>query len=198
VIAEDLGTIGENVRKALSRFRMFSYRLFYFERNYPDPSFLSPEKYPEMALCAVTTHDLPTLSGYWTGRDIEVRRETGKHPDNEQCLQQTRERDKSLILAALKSEGVLPDEYPFDTAMSSEMTPELCVAIYEYLARTPCRLMLVSLDDIIGSLNQQNLPGTIDSHPNWIQKTTLTLEDILEDNRFCELSRMLSREGYFR
>lgn len=200
VIAEDLGTIGENVREALSRFRMFSYRLFYFERNYPDPSFLSPRKYPEMALCAVTTHDLPTLSGYWTGRDIEVRRETAKYADNEQWLQQTldRERDKSLILAALKSEGILHDEYPFDTAMSSEMTPELCVAIYEYLARTPCRLMLVSLDDIIGSLNQQNLPGTIDSHPNWIQKTTLTLEDILEDNRFGELSRMLSREGYFR
>jgi len=199
VIAEDLGTIGENVREELRRFGMFSYRLFYFERNYPDPSFLTPDKYPDTALCAVTTHDLPTLSGYWKGRDIEVRKETGKYADENQWLQQRRERerDKGLILAALKSQGILPDEYPSDPSMVPEMNPELCMAIYEYLARTPCRLMLVSLDDVIGALNQQNMPGTIDSHPNWIQKTPLTLEEMMKDRRFFELSDMLTRGGYF-
>ena len=194
VIAEDLGTIGDNVREALKRFRMLSYRLFYFERNYPNPSFLPPDKYPATALCAVTTHDLPTLYGYWKGRDIEVRRNLGKF-DEAQWKQQVhdRERDKGLILKALKSQGILPDDFPSDPALVEEMTPELCLAIYQYLSLAPCKLLLVSLDDIIGTLNQQNMPGTVDTHPNWMQKTPLTLEEIMRDRRFAGLSEVLNR-----
>jgi 4-alpha-glucanotransferase len=94
VIAEDLGTIGENVRETLKKFQMLSYRLFYFERNYPDPSFLPPEKYSDMALCAVTTHDLPTLYGYWKGRDIEVRRSVGKYLNDDQWGRQVLDRER--------------------------------------------------------------------------------------------------------
>lgn len=195
VIAEDLGTIGDNVREALKRFWMLSYRLLYFERNYPDPSFLPPERYPLMALCAVTTHDLPTIYGYWKGRDIERRRAIGKYPDdtlwNKQV--QERERDKKLILATLKSQGIIPDDYPSDPSDIPEMTPELCSAIYHYLALTPCKLLLASLDDVIGALDQQNMPGTVDSHPNWLQKTRPGLEQIVKDKRFIELSGILNK-----
>jgi 4-alpha-glucanotransferase len=194
VIAEDLGTMGDNVREALQRYQMLSYRLFYFERNYPDPSFLSPEKYPEMALCAVTTHDLPTIYGYWAGRDIEVRKQMGKYCDESLWRQQVndRERDKGLILTALKSQGIMPD-FPSDPVSIPEMTPELCLAIYRYLALTPCKLLLVSLDDIIGTLNQQNMPGTVDTYPNWVQKTPMTLDEIISDKRFTDLSVTLRR-----
>jgi len=193
VIAEDLGTIGENMREALQKFKMLSYRLFYFERNYPDPSFLAPDKYPAMALCAVTTHDLPTLTGYWSGRDIELRKQAGEYRDEAQWQQQIhdRERDKGLILRALKSHGILPSEYPSDPMMVPQMTPELCLAIYHYLALTPCKLLLVSLDDIIGTMDQQNMPGMVDAHPNWMQKTPLTLEEMMKDRRFIDLSEML-------
>ena len=193
VIAEDLGTIGENMREALQSFQMLSYRLFYFERNYPDPSFLAPEKYPAMALCAVTTHDLPTLTGYWSGRDIELRKQAGKYTDEAQWQQQIhdRERDKGLILRALKARGILPDGYPSDPDTIPMMTRELCLAIYHYLALTPCKLLLASLDDIIGTMDQQNLPGTVDAHPNWMQKTPLTLEEMMRDRRFADLSAML-------
>ena len=83
VIAEDLGTIDDDFREMLHSFQMLSYRLFYFERNYPDPSFKSPEKYVSMALCAITTHDLPTIYGYWAGRDIEVKRQLDIYADEE-------------------------------------------------------------------------------------------------------------------
>jgi 4-alpha-glucanotransferase len=73
------------------------------------------------------------------------------------------------------------------------MTPELCLAIYQYLSLAPCKLLLVSLDDIIGTLNQQNMPGTVDTHPNWMQKTPLTLEEIMRDRRFAGLSEVLNR-----
>ncbi len=195
VIAEDLGTVGENVRVALKRFGMFSYRLFYFERNYPDPSFLPPERYPLLALCAVTTHDLPTIYGYWAGRDIEKRRAIGKYPDDSLWNKQIeeRERDKRLIIATLKSRGIIPDSYPPDPAATPEMTPELCRAVYHYLALTPCKLLLVSLDDIIGALDQQNMPGTVDSHPNWVQKTSVCLEEMIKDRRFVDLSKVLNK-----
>ena len=195
VVAEDLGTIGENVREALKSFWMLSYRLFYFERNYPDPSFLPPERYPLMALCAVTTHDLPTIYGYWEGRDIEIRRRIGKYPDDALWNKQIeeRERDKRLIISALKSQGILPDDYPSDPAEMPEMTSELCRAIYHYLALTPCKLLLVSLDDIIGTLDQQNMPGTVDSHPNWVRKTPPPLEEIIKDRRFADLSKILNK-----
>jgi 4-alpha-glucanotransferase len=195
VIAEDLGTIGENVRETLKRLGAFSYRLFYFERNYPDPSFLSPEGYPLMALCAVTTHDLPTIYGYWKGRDIEKRRAIGKYPDDSLWNKQIeeRKRDKALILSALKSRGIIPDDYPSDPAATPEMTPELCRAIYHYLALTPCKLLLVSPEDILGALDQQNMPGTVDSHPNWVQKMPIVLEKIIKDSRFIDLSKMLNK-----
>lgn len=198
VIAEDLGTVGANVREVLKRFRMLSYRLFYFERKYPDPEFLPPGKYPEMALCAVTTHDLPTIYGYWKGRDIEVRKALEKYPNEATWRKQVRdrERDKGLILKALKSQSLLPEGIPEDPEMVPEMTPELCLAIYRFLALAPCKFLLVSLDDIIGTLNQQNMPGTVDTHPNWIQKTPSTLEEIMQDERFAGLSSGLKR--YFR
>lgn len=170
---------------------MLSYRLLYFERNYPDPSFVSPDKYPAAALCAVTTHDLPTLSGYWQGRDLEVSKKAGKYPDETLFTRrmEERERDKKLLLAALKAHGTLRKNYP----LKNGMTDELCRAIYTYLSLTPCRMMVVSFDDILGALDQQNLPGTVDEHPNWVQKTPVLIEDAMKDTRFSDLAAALAR-----
>ncbi|MEW6739619.1 MAG: 4-alpha-glucanotransferase [Nitrospirota bacterium] len=195
VIAEDLGTIGENVRETLSRFRMLSYRLLYFERNYPDPSFTPPERYPEMALCAVTTHDLPTIYGWWIGRDIDLKRRLGIFADEGTHQKHThdRERDKELLLNALESQNIIQP-----SAIShqlSAMSQELCLAIYRYLALTPCKLLVVSLDDAIGTLDQQNMPGMTDSYPSWMQKTSVTLEQMISDKWFHSISEMFKRNN---
>ena len=110
VIGEDLGTITDEARQTLQRFSILSYRLFYFERNYPDPSFVPPDRYPAMALSAVTTHDLSTLYGYWSGRDLDVKKQLGIIGGDSQYAQQKRdrERDLKLILQALHAQGVLP------------------------------------------------------------------------------------------
>ncbi|HKN18939.1 MAG TPA: 4-alpha-glucanotransferase [Dissulfurispiraceae bacterium] len=191
VIAEDLGTVGENVHEALLRFGMLSYRLFYFERNYPDPSFRRPEQYPPMALCSITTHDLPTVYGYWSGRDLQVKKQLNMFHDSklmQQCLND-RERDRMLMLDALKSQGLVPYDFPLMPVMS----PELCLAIYEYLARTSSKLVAVSLDDIIGTVDQQNIPGITGSYPNWMQKTPASLEQMAADQRFYALSDMFRK-----
>ncbi|PKL51496.1 MAG: 4-alpha-glucanotransferase [Nitrospira bacterium HGW-Nitrospira-1] len=189
VIAEDLGTIDDTFRQMLQSFHMLSYRLFYFERNYPDPSFKYPDQYPSMALCAITTHDLPTIYGYWAGRDIEVKKQTGIYRDEEAWRNDViaRERDKGLILSALKAQGIIPADFPEAPQMIPHMTHELCIAIYRYLAQSPCKLLLVSLDDILGTLDQQNMPGTVDSHPNWMRKTPVSIEDMVHDKSFSDL-----------
>ncbi len=193
VVGEDLGTVGENVREALHKFRMLSCRLFYFERNYPDPSFLAPDRYPALAFCAVTTHDLPTIYGYWSGRDIQVKNQLNMLHDNEliRRLFNDRARDRALILSALKSCGIVCDGFEIPPVM----TPELCLAIYEYLARTPCKLAGVSLDDVLGTQDQQNMPGITGQYPNWMQKTPLSLEQIITDSRFYALSEMFRKNS---
>jgi 4-alpha-glucanotransferase len=174
IVAEDLGTVPAEAREALARKRMLSYRLFYFERKYPAPDFLPPQDYPETALCAVTTHDLPTISGFWAGRDIEVRKRLSLYLSEEAYNTDVaaRGRDRTLIVEALVREGLLPEGYEAPPRMNEE----LVLAVYRFLARTPSLLVAVSLDDWLGSLDQQNMPGTVDEHPNWRQKTPLMVE----------------------
>lgn len=192
VIGEDLGTITDEARTMLHRFGMLSYRLFYFERNYPDPSFLPPERYPAMALAAITTHDLPTLSGYWSGRDLEVKKRLGLLSDEQAYARQKRDRarDRMLVLKTLERHGMLPAGPPGDPPGLPPMTSELCSAVYQYLSVTPAKLALVSLDDVIGTLDQQNLPGTVSEYPNWKQKAPLSLEELMADPRWLDLARM--------
>ncbi len=190
IIAEDLGTIGEGVRESLLKFRMLSYRLLYFERNYPEQSFLLPDKYPETALCAVTTHDLPTIYGWWIKRDIEIKKGLGiiTVEDLYKKSISDREKDKKLLIAAIRSLGIITDE-----SITSELSKELCLAIYEYLAATPCKLLSVSLDDAIGVIDQHNLPGTINEYPNWSQKYPATIEEIFLNKWFEELSLVFAK-----
>jgi 4-alpha-glucanotransferase len=192
VIGEDLGTITDEMREGLHRFGILSYRLFYFERNYPDPAFLPPERYPAMALSAITTHDLPTLYGYWSGRDLDVKKERGIIGDEAQYAQQKRdrERDMGLILQALRMRGMLPAASRGDGSGMPGMTPELCRAMYRYLSVSPSKIVLVSLDDVIGTMDQQNLPGTVSEYPNWMQKCPLLLEEITADHRWHDLADM--------
>jgi len=75
------------------------------------------------------------------------------------------------------------------------MGPELAGALQQYLARTPSRVMVVQLEDIFGSRDQVNLPGTVDAYANWRRKVPVALEDWEADGRFAELARRMAAEG---
>ncbi|MCX8031005.1 MAG: 4-alpha-glucanotransferase [Thermodesulfovibrionales bacterium] len=196
VIAEDLGTVGENVYDRLQDFNMLSYKILYFERNYPDPSFKPPWAYPQKALCAVTTHDLATCRGFWLAKDIEVKKELGLYLNEERYIKHLndRYRDKELLLKALYEQNILSDNY-VELLQQIDMPKELCLAIYEYLAKAPCFLVSVSLDDILGTINQQNLPGIVEGYPCWRQKTPISLEEITSSEYFISYGQMFKRNG---
>jgi 4-alpha-glucanotransferase len=195
IIAEDLGTLGPEVRETLERFGMLSYRLFYFERDWNTRAFLPPGAYPEVALAAVTTHDLPTLNGYWKGRDIEVKNRLGVYLDEGAWQKDLNDRqaDRQLMLDALA--GLLPEGLPAEAGSVPELTPGLSLAVHNFLARTPSKLVSVNLDDILFALDQQNLPGVLEGHPNWRQKGLADLGDVLRSEHARALARMFRRES---
>jgi (1->4)-alpha-D-glucan 1-alpha-D-glucosylmutase len=179
VIGEDLGTVPDEVRHALQPMNVLSTRLLYFER-YQDGRLKPPREYPANAVAAVTTHDLPTLAGFWQGLDIDLRQERHLFPNDEIRNRQIVERaaDRAQLLVALENEGVLPPGSALHQVGFPEMTAELAAAVYTYLARSPCKLLLVQMEDGFGLAGQPNLPGTSESaYPNWRMKMTLNLEE---------------------
>ena len=189
VIGEDLGTVPDYVREQLARYKILSYRVFYFERNW-DGSCKHPSAYPDQSLAVVTTHDLPTLTGYWIGEDIRLRARLGMYA-SEQAVQQAfdeRALDKNRILAALQGAGVLPHGVGDQQESVPAMTPDLCRAIHVYLAMSPAWIVMANLDDVIGEVTQMNLPGTVDAYPNWSRKLSLSLEDLQRDERIQSLA----------
>jgi 4-alpha-glucanotransferase len=192
VIGEDLGTVPDWVREQLAKARVLSYRVFYFERG-PDGTMKSPGDYPVQSLAVVTTHDLPTLTGFWSGEDLHVRAKLGAFIDDAAQRQawEERQRDKASILRALQREHLLPYGMTEDLATAPAMTTDLCQAIHIYLARTPSCIVLANVEDGLGELSQTNLPGTIDSHPNWTRKYAVHVDEMACDERLRQLGTVL-------
>jgi 4-alpha-glucanotransferase len=182
VIGEDLGTVEPYIREALQQFGILSYRLLYFEKN-RDGSFRTPDKYPRQALVSVATHDLPTLAGFWLGRDIEARRAAGVLKDAENYREQWRLRqvEKQRLLDVMFEMGLLPDWFPSQAEDTPDFTGELHNAAVGFLAGTPSELMVLSGEDLFKQTDQQNLPGTTAEYPNWRGKLRYTVEELNTD-----------------
>lgn len=178
VLGEDLGTVPDAVRASLHPMRVLSTRLLYFERE-QDGHLQPPQAYPVQAAAAVTSHDLPTLAGFWQGSDIDLREALHLYPDPAIRDQQVvmRSRDRAQLLLALEHEGVLPAGAGLQPVAFPEMTADLSAAVYTYLARGPSQLLLVQMEDAFGVVEQPNLPGTTEpTYPCWRLKLPLTLE----------------------
>jgi 4-alpha-glucanotransferase len=91
----------------------------------------------------------------------------------------------------LKQEGLLPKGVSEDPAAVPAMTPELCRAIHAYLARTPSWLVLANLEDALEEISQTNMPGTVDTHPNWTRKYASRIDSLISDERLRELGACL-------
>jgi 4-alpha-glucanotransferase len=171
VVGEDLGTVEPYVREELTSRRILSYRLRQFESG---PS----EEFPEQALAALTTHDLPTIPGFWTRSDVETQTAMGLQPNVEGTEQIRRQ------LAAWS--GVPNDAGP-------EAVHDVVVGAYRDLATAPSVILTATLDDAIGVVERPNMPGTIDEWPNWRIALPMPLEEVLADPRVADVARVLDR-----
>jgi (1->4)-alpha-D-glucan 1-alpha-D-glucosylmutase len=195
VIGEDLGTVPDEVRHAMERSGMLSYRVMYFShRN--DGEFFAPGDFPREALVTSSTHDLATLVGFWEGRDLELRRTLHLFPSEAVRLQQfeERKRDAARLLSALQRESLLPAEIGPQPRWPVPMNSRLAFAVQEYLGRAPSRVLSVQLEDIFGCHEQVNLPGTVEQYANWRRKLPVSLEQWERDGRFADLARRLAAQ----
>ncbi len=182
VVGEDLGTVPDGFRDTMRSADILSYRIFVFERK-TDGTFERPSKYPPLAAASAATHDIATLKGFWLGNDIVWRERLGLYPDRhaQETEAAERHRDRSLLLDALVREGLI------EPARTAEFLPEggapvytteLADAILAYLGRSCARLMLVQLEDVFSEVEQANLPGTTDAHPNWRRRLPRSVEEL--------------------
>jgi 4-alpha-glucanotransferase len=168
IVGEDLGTVEEGVRERLAEQKMLSYRLMYFE---PAP----PREFPEMALSGVTTHDLATVAGLWTGGDVAGSRAAGLDP-NEPGMRSLRDK--------LAREAEIEPDAPVDVAIEKT---------YRALATAPSRVILATLDDALAVVERPNMPGTTTAWPNWSLALPLPLEEIEEQEMPRRLAGIMRR-----
>jgi 4-alpha-glucanotransferase len=111
-----------------------------------------------------STHDLAPTAGWWAGHDIEIRAALGGFADEEEIAAERLQRTESrhFLWGALRHAEVACGEEP-----EPATTDPVVDAAARYAAVTPCRLAILPLEDVLGVLDQPNLPGTVDEHPNW-------------------------------
>ncbi len=199
IIGEDLGTVPDAVRAAMASLGILSYRPMYFERD-DHGEFKPPGAYAREAVVAVSTHDLPTLRGYWLGADLAIRTALGLFPSGEMRAAQVaaRARDRQGLLAALDRAALLPADTAAPGAIPEDMDDRLVQAVHAFVARTPAKIFSVQLEDLLGQVEQVNLPGTTDDrYPNWRRKLPSPLEAWPRAPSLSALTRVLDTErGY--
>ncbi len=191
VIGEDLGTVPPGFTDTMVRTGLLSYQVFYFSEE--DGVWRPPHAYRREAMVCASTHDLPTLRGWWTCNDINWRVASGRATETEAVIQrQDRMRDRKHLLNALMGAQALAPDPAY--AASDEMPDDVIVAVHRFLAATPCRLLAVQMDDALGTLEQANLPGTVDEHPNWRRKMAAPIEALSEHPLFRAVAEAVATE----
>jgi 4-alpha-glucanotransferase len=170
VVGEDLGTVEQSVREELAARRVLSYRLLWFEEE-------PPPRFPVQALAAVTTHDLPTIAGLWSGADLDEQRAFDLNPNEESTAE---------ICSKLME---------WTDLTGSEAPDEVVERTYRLLAEAPSHVVTAALEDALGITERPNMPQTLDERPNWSLALPVPLEEIETDERAAAIARALNRSG---
>ena len=157
MIGEDLGTVPDGFRERLADWAVWSYRVMIFERG-EGGRFNAADSYPAHALVTFGTHDLPTFAGWRGAHDIALKQSLHIDPGESFA---SREHAVGLLGRALDEHGC--GTHDFDGVLA-------------YLAQTPSRLLGVAIEDLLGVMDQANVPGTIHEYPNWRRKLPLPID----------------------
>ncbi|MWV28634.1 4-alpha-glucanotransferase [Erythrobacter sp. GH3-10] len=172
VIAEDLGTAPHDFSDAIARRRMLGMRVLWFERA-QDNGFIGAQDYDPLATALSGTHDTQTLAGWWTGADLVWANRLRRLPQGMTLAeaQDIREWDRGLLWSTLAGDAPRP---------AADDPQALVDAGIAHIARTPSALAVITLEDLLGLIQQPNLPGTITEHPNWRRRLDAPLQDLLK------------------
>jgi 4-alpha-glucanotransferase len=171
VIGEDLGTVPQGLRARLARAGVLGMQVLWFERN--GGGFAKPSAWRRQATATTTTHDLPSVAGWWTEQDITWRKRAGHLPDEEQ-ERKNRAENRALLWTAFKAAGCVRSEMPPREKGEPAVTGALA-----YVGKTRCTMAFAPVEDLSADPEQPNLPGTTDAHPNWRRR--MKTRDLFRD-----------------
>lgn len=171
VIGEDLGTVSPGLRRRLQRAGIAGMDVLWFQRSLT--VFQSPGRWRADAVAMTTTHDLPTVAGWWRGSDIAERNRFGLAAEDES---DARPADRRRLWRAFTRAGAAHGPAP----APDDPQPAVDAAL-SFVARSRSPLMLAPLEDMLGLAEQPNLPGTIDEHPNWRRRLAPPASSLFED-----------------
>ncbi|MGH8997848.1 MAG: 4-alpha-glucanotransferase, partial [Acidimicrobiia bacterium] len=172
VVGEDMGTVEPHVRDDMAASGMLGYRV---------AMRTDPETWPAHAVGGVATHDQPTVAGTLDGSDLRALLAAGRSTDLRRVEAQRR-------LVAGRA-GLDPD----DPATDRAGVEAAVLAMHEWIARSPARLVVATLDDAAGVSERPNMPGTVDEWPNWRIALPAPVEDIFESDLARRLVEMFER-----
>jgi 4-alpha-glucanotransferase len=159
VIGEDLGTVPYGFRDILTYRGLAGMQVLWFERE--GGGFIPRGRWRRESLAMTTTHDLPTIAGWWRGTDIGWRAQVFRDFDAE-AETRGRDNDRRTLWWTMVDAGCASGEPP----VADDAEPAIQAAL-RYIGGAPSRLALCAVEDVLGLTEQPNLPSTIDEHPNW-------------------------------
>lgn len=180
VVGEDLGTVPDEVRHAMRDHDMLGMYVAEFNQPAWSGTPLAPPHTDQLA--SIDTHDTPTFTGWLRGLDIDRRRDQGML-DDLAATDARRDRDKQVenLVAFLRARGDLSPK------SDHRDEPALLKALCRYLGDGDAPAVLVALDDLVGESNPQNVPGTMNDRPNWVQRLPVTLDELFADDRILSV-----------
>jgi len=168
ILGEDLGTLPHGYQERLDAAGIAGLRLLWFERH--GLYFKPPSEWTKTAVAMTSTHDLPTVAGWWQGVDIAWREKLNMAGDSEEL----RVEERGKLWGAFHESGATRAMRPADEDGASAVD-----AACAHLGYAACTLGLLPIEDVLAAPEQPNLPGTIDQHPNWRRRLSAPAEELL-------------------
>ncbi|CAG4907841.1 4-alpha-glucanotransferase [Paraburkholderia saeva] len=193
VIGEDLGTVPPGFRERLTEHGLSGIRVLWFEHAGWGQGFKAPQHWDRDAVSTTTTHDLPTVAGWWLGADIDWRNRIGQTSaradgrDPVALAHDERAGDRAALWRAFQAAGLAPHDVPAPPLDQPPVDEALA-----YVAMTPAVLVTCPLEDLLALADQPNLPGSIDEHPNWRRRLAPPVDELFRDATFCDRLRAVA------
>jgi 4-alpha-glucanotransferase len=168
IVGEDLGTLPEGFDERLIGAGIAGLRVMWFERQFSH--FKPPVSWTRTAVAMTTTHDLPTVAGWWQGTDIAWRHRLGMAGDDETI----RAADRAELWSAFQNSGATAGPMP-----AADNPAAAVDAACAHLGLAASTLALLPIEDALALTEQPNLPGTTDQHPNWRRRLAAPAEVLI-------------------
>lgn len=190
VIGEDLGTVPPGFRERMQERGLLGIRVLWFEGVPYSRGFKLPAHWDRGGVATTTTHDLATVTGWWTGEDIRWRGKIGQtavRDDGRDAVEvalEERAEDRAYLWRAFQEAGVASPNAPIAAEISPQTAP--VDEALAYVAATPAPLCLYPLEDLLALAEMPNLPGSIDEHPNWRRRLAKPVSGLFDDDTFVD------------